>query len=149
MSAVTPLDDPKKPGVVSAGFTLWKDPEVRLGRTLKLEGIAKEVGLAPMTVRRFCAAPGTDVSSATLNASTLVFRNAIQWPISIEALGPGELLWSYLAAAARLARYFGVPLDTLVHEAPGFEPISMASGLRNGAAVSPPSGGALLRGSSD
>ena len=69
---------------LSNGFILWKDKEKRDGRSIPLETIAKESGLAKMTVRRVCGSPGVDVGTLQLTG------------------------------IAKLARYFEVRLDDLV-----------------------------------
>ncbi|MGO8670708.1 MAG: hypothetical protein ACLQVD_05000 [Capsulimonadaceae bacterium] len=69
-----------RPVIRSRGFFLWKKLEATRGR-LTLEALIAEIGLSPLTVRRYVVKPNADVSTAAIWAAVVV------------------------------ADYFGVPLD--------------------------------------
>ena len=58
--------------VVSTAFGLWKDKEKREGRRITIDTICEETGLAKMTVRRYIAQQGAEVSGSPLLSAAIM-----------------------------------------------------------------------------
>ena len=51
---------------------MWKDKEKREGKRITFEALSEETGLAKMTLRRFLATEGGDVSGSPLASAAVI-----------------------------------------------------------------------------
>jgi hypothetical protein len=80
--------------VTSKAFGLWKDKEKREGRRITIDTVCEETRLAKMTVRRFIAAEGSDVSGSPLSSAAVMadyFRVGLEDLLTAEKTAAADL----------------------------------------------------------